>query len=125
MDVKETIKWLNNFKVCLDDVVYCDDDKKLTLKELQDVSSFLQELEKYKKILEGIKSETKGNTYWEMIIKNQEQKYFPQPVKKVITIEVETKNKIAFKMFSEELNKMTNEYFSNVKVNIREVKYNG
>ena len=36
MDTEKTIKWLNNFKVCLDGEVYCDDDKKLTLKEEKD-----------------------------------------------------------------------------------------
>ena len=96
MDVKETIKWLNNFKVCLDDVVYCDDGKKLSFKELQDVISSLQELEKYKDMWEEIEGFFKPGKAIEIpieaenadylckeiqtlnyIINDLKQKYFP------------------------------------------------
>ena len=98
-------------------------------KECNEVISLLQDLEKYKEMWEEFDNKyghfgllvcgmSRRICEW---MKDLEQKYLPQPVKKVITIEVETKNEIAFKMFSEELNKMTNEYFSNVKVNIKEV----
>jgi len=50
MNTEKAIKWLNNFKVCLDNEVYCDDDKKLTLKELREVIGLLERGEKFEKM---------------------------------------------------------------------------
>ena len=95
MKMEKAIKWLNNFKVCLDNEVYCDDNKKLNLEELREVITLLQEGEKYKKIVEEfekylepgviieIPDELRGLRPMDIItyqFKKLKEKYFPKPI---------------------------------------------
>ena len=118
MEVKEAIQCVKDKYEGWEGYAQSQEECNELGKECNEVISLLQDLEKCKLCWEDIRD------YYGYIFEGRinflKRKYFPQPIKKVITIEVETKNKIAFKMFSEELNKMTNEYFSNVKVNIKE-----
>jgi len=57
MNIDKAIIWLNNFKVCLNNEVYCDDDKKLTLEELREVIDLLERGEKFEKIWKRLGSE--------------------------------------------------------------------
>lgn len=99
--------------------------------------SFLQELEKYREIWEEFKKIydntpirlghypngiAKPSTSVGELMEKLEQKYFPQPVKKVITIEVEMKSDIEMGWFKNyikaHLDKVLDKY--DVKVNIKE-----
>ena len=56
MNTKEAIKWLNNFKVCLDNEVYCDDNKKLNLEELRQIIGLLKRGDNQESITKSLKT---------------------------------------------------------------------
>ena len=92
MNTEKAVKWLNNFKVCMDNEVYCDDDKKLTLKELKEVAELLERGDKFEKIyneLEGDYSHlpfsVAGCTLHSMKI--LKEKYFPKPCSNIKQLE--------------------------------------
>ena len=97
MNINTAVIWLNNFKVCLNNEVYCDDDKKLTLKELHEVIDLLERGEKFEKIVEEIDKEYgagtycrtsyNGERYLSVVIKELKQKYFQKPCSKIKQLE--------------------------------------
>jgi hypothetical protein len=128
MDVKEAIAFLESIKWRFPEAGYpfpFDTDQKI-LK----VISLLQELEKYKEIvneiytkywhlsfMEGNRESTLGDEIYKI-----RGKYFPQPVKKVITIEVEGGCEESFTArFEYYLGEIKKYARGNTKVNIKEV----
>lgn len=99
MEVKEAIEFIK------DEIMFADDNyDEDKIKQRDEIISLLQELKKYKKIVDDIENyEVKENFtvpdeylgiqggVMKYVIKTIKQKYFPQTVKKVITIEVEAR----------------------------------
>ena len=87
-----------------------------------DIVSLLRYLEKYKAIVEELENILLPEQY--KYVESLIQKYFPQPVKKTITIEVEAKDEIAVNWFIGWLHDTvggSNEFNHNtIKVNIKE-----
>ena len=115
MEVKWVIKFLKSFKINISDM-----DEEY----IDKIISFLQELEKYKKMwgkLENLFKCDKSDFVRDqmMFIK---QKYFPQPVKKVITIEVEAEGKDDVYWLNRYAKELNMNLPSRFKVNIKEVK---
>lgn len=86
----------------------------------EDIISLLQEGEKYKKMWEELKDQSTV-PYYKSLLSDLEQKYIPQPVKKVITIEVEAKDEKCFEWFKKYIGEVNDIIGKNsVKVNIKE-----
>ena len=99
MDTKEAIKYVNGFRIVYPGNRGCNEERK---ENIDKVISLLQELEKYKAMWEELKKESDEDVFkacfdnsvyysrrFKSVITYIEQKYFPQSVKKTITIEIE------------------------------------
>ena len=131
MDVKEAIQHIKDKYEGWEGWAHSQEEVNKLGQECNEVISLLQDLEKYKEIVKSIQwhietskkcsSEVYG---WLKFIERIIQKYFPTSVKKVITIEVEGKNKE--KLFWA-VNSIENQIIGNfdvedIKVNIKEEK---
>lgn len=92
MEVKKMIEFLIKFRNEYKDIK--NSPYIIYAEQMDNIISLLQSLSKYKELFEETKEYIERNwlNWQKEAIKVLEQKYFPQPVKKTITIEVEAKD---------------------------------
>ncbi len=117
METKEAIKYVEGFNLTF------NEERKKNLKQVQ---SLLEEGGKYKAIVDELKKFNDGkvikineNEWWKYRMSKIIQKYFPKPIKKIITIEIEGESEYMEKFISR-LNSVVGQINSGVRTNIKE-----
>lgn len=119
MEVKEAIEIITEDR---------NGNRRMDIREADEIISLLQDLEKHREYWEQAKNRFRAYCFNRSIdvMELIEQDYEPQPVKKVITIEVEAKDKSdmnwIIESFKDDVENINSTYKGEIKVNIKEEK---
>ena len=126
MEVKEAIEFIEETTSLLNGFRLSAEGIRQTKEKNKEVISILQQGEKYKAIVEDIDNliAMDTNDFYREQVKFIKQKYFPQPVKKVITIEVGGEDPDwIIEWFKDKVENLNKTYYKDkIRVNFKEVK---